>query len=99
MFLLIPFILFPSWFCLPVCFGLSCIDVFAEETVWASCEVTGRVALVSLWSPHLSATEGASAQRETGTCFCVSLGGEKHTGGGRESGSDAWKQYMRRSTW
>lgn len=27
------------------------------------------------------------------------LGGEKHTGGGRESGSDSWKQYMRRSTW
>lgn len=27
------------------------------------------------------------------------VGGEKHTGGGRESGSDAWKQYMRRSTW
>ncbi|KAK2559213.1 Alpha-aminoadipic semialdehyde dehydrogenase [Acropora cervicornis] len=25
--------------------------------------------------------------------------GEKHTGGGRESGSDAWKAYMRRSTW
>uniref|UniRef100_A0A8C9H552 Aldehyde dehydrogenase domain-containing protein n=1 Tax=Piliocolobus tephrosceles TaxID=591936 RepID=A0A8C9H552_9PRIM len=25
-------------------------------------------------------------------------GGEKHTGGGRESGSDAWKHYMRRST-
>lgn len=26
-------------------------------------------------------------------------GGEKETGGGRESGSDSWKQYMRRSTW
>uniref|UniRef100_A0A2K6RB85 aldehyde dehydrogenase (NAD(+)) n=1 Tax=Rhinopithecus roxellana TaxID=61622 RepID=A0A2K6RB85_RHIRO len=26
------------------------------------------------------------------------FGGEKHTGGGRESGSDAWKHYMRRST-
>jgi aldehyde dehydrogenase family 7 protein A1 len=26
------------------------------------------------------------------------FGGEKETGGGRESGSDAWKQYMRRST-
>lgn len=26
------------------------------------------------------------------------FGGNKHTGGGRESGSDAWKQYMRRST-
>jgi aldehyde dehydrogenase (NAD+) len=26
------------------------------------------------------------------------LGGEKETGGGRESGSDAWKGYMRRQT-
>src|SRR5699024_7760147 len=26
------------------------------------------------------------------------FGGEKATGGGRESGSDAWKAYMRRST-
>ncbi|KAK2095527.1 Alpha-aminoadipic semialdehyde dehydrogenase [Saguinus oedipus] len=31
---------------------------------------------------------------DTGGAF----GGEKHTGGGGESGSDAWKQYMRRST-
>jgi aldehyde dehydrogenase (NAD+) len=26
------------------------------------------------------------------------FGGEKATGGGRESGSDAWKGYMRRMT-
>ncbi|MFZ9035111.1 MAG: aldehyde dehydrogenase family protein [Francisellaceae bacterium] len=26
------------------------------------------------------------------------FGGEKHTGGGREAGSDAWKTYMRRQT-
>jgi aldehyde dehydrogenase (NAD+) len=26
------------------------------------------------------------------------FGGEKDTGGGRESGSDAWKTYMRRAT-
>jgi aldehyde dehydrogenase (NAD+) len=26
------------------------------------------------------------------------FGGEKETGGGRESGSDAWKSYMRRAT-
>jgi aldehyde dehydrogenase (NAD+) len=26
------------------------------------------------------------------------FGGEKQTGGGRESGSDCWKQYMRRQT-
>ena len=28
----------------------------------------------------------------------VAFGGEKETGGGRESGSDSWKQYMRRQT-
>ena len=26
------------------------------------------------------------------------FGGEKETGGGRESGSDSWKAYMRRAT-
>jgi aldehyde dehydrogenase (NAD+) len=26
------------------------------------------------------------------------FGGEKETGGGRESGSDSWKQYMRQVT-
>jgi aldehyde dehydrogenase (NAD+) len=26
------------------------------------------------------------------------FGGEKETGGGREAGSDAWKNYMRRVT-
>ncbi|MBL8866436.1 MAG: aldehyde dehydrogenase family protein, partial [Planctomycetia bacterium] len=26
------------------------------------------------------------------------FGGEKETGGGRESGSDSWKTYMRRAT-
>ena len=26
------------------------------------------------------------------------FGGEKETGGGREAGSDAWKNYMRRAT-
>ena len=31
---------------------------------------------------------------ESGGAF----GSDKHTGGGRESGSDTWKQYMRRST-
>ena len=28
----------------------------------------------------------------------AAFGGEKDTGGGRESGSDAWKAYMRRAT-
>ena len=35
-----------------------------------------------------------SSGAEIGGAF----GGEKETGGGRESGSDAWKGYMRRQT-
>jgi aldehyde dehydrogenase (NAD+) len=35
-----------------------------------------------------------SSGAEIGGAF----GGEKETGGGRESGSDAWKAYMRRVT-
>ena len=31
--------------------------------------------------------------------YILIIGGEKATGGGRQAGSDAWKQYMRRSTW
>ncbi len=33
-----------------------------------------------------------------GAICCGAFGGEKETGGGRESGSDAWKAYMRRQT-
>ena len=34
----------------------------------------------------------------TGAEIGGAFGGEKETGGGRESGSDAWKGYMRRQT-
>jgi aldehyde dehydrogenase (NAD+) len=34
----------------------------------------------------------------TGAEIGGAFGGEKDTGGGREAGSDAWKQYMRRQT-
>ena len=34
----------------------------------------------------------------SGAEICGAFGGEKETGGGRESGSDAWKAYMRRQT-
>ncbi|KAL8542293.1 hypothetical protein ACS0TY_003235 [Phlomoides rotata] len=34
-----------------------------------------------------------------GAEICGAFGGEKATGGGREAGSDSWKQYMRRSIW
>jgi aldehyde dehydrogenase (NAD+) len=35
---------------------------------------------------------------ELGAEIGGAFGGEKETGGGRESGSDAWKVYMRRQT-
>lgn len=34
----------------------------------------------------------------SGAEIAGAFGGEKETGGGRESGSDSWKQYMRRAT-
>ena len=34
----------------------------------------------------------------TGAEIGGAFGGEKETGGGRESGSDSWKAYMRRAT-
>jgi len=37
---------------------------------------------------------GSTSGAEIGLGF----GGEKETGGGREAGSDSWKQYMRRVT-
>jgi acyl-CoA reductase-like NAD-dependent aldehyde dehydrogenase len=46
---------------------------------------------LNLIDPNINiGTSGA----EIGGAF----GGEKETGGGRESGSDAWKAYMRRQT-
>ena len=49
------------------------------------------------------AVEGFAPLHRALPCLVVSeiggaFGGEKDTGGGRESGSDSWKQYMRRST-
>ena len=43
---------------------------------------------------EVSSDESGTSGAEIGGAF----GGEKDTGGGRESGSDAWKAYMRRQT-
>jgi hypothetical protein len=42
----------------------------------------------------LQKERGEKIAAEIGGAF----GGEKETGGGRESGSDSWKAYMRRQT-
>jgi aldehyde dehydrogenase (NAD+) len=56
----------------------------AAETFLSACGSDCGIANVNI------GTSGA----EIGGAF----GGEKETGGGRESGSDAWKAYMRRQT-
>ena len=38
----------------------------------------------------------AKRSRPSGAEIGGAFGGEKETGGGRESGSDAWRAYMRR---
>ena len=43
---------------------------------------------------HVVDVDNGDSGAEIGGAF----GGEKETGGGRESGSDAWKAYMRRQT-
>ena len=47
----------------------------------------GLVAALSWYEYQISGAEIGGA-----------FGGEKETGGGRESGSDSWKAYMRRVT-
>ena len=65
----------------------------------------------SIFGNDLSARSSASSRRDGSDCGIANVnmgpsgaeiggafGGEKETGGGRESGSDAWKGYMRRQT-
>ena len=65
-----------------------------------------RVLTVALWMwifpPQAQVLISTHIQTSSLSNFFLSeiggaFGGEKATGGGRESGSDAWKQYMRRS--
>ena len=57
----------------------------------------GKISLTNAWLSHDSSIVPSSLlPSQSSSCF---QGGEKATGGGRESGSDAWKSYMRRSTW
>jgi aldehyde dehydrogenase (NAD+) len=53
------------------------------------------------WFMSAAGSDCGIANVNTGTSGAEiggAFGGEKQTGGGRESGSDCWKQYMRRQT-
>jgi len=68
--------------------GLSSA-IFTEHMREAEAFLSGRGSDCGIANVNIG-TSGA----EIGGAF----GGEKETGGGRESGSDAWKAYMRRQT-
>ena len=68
--------------------GLSS-SIFTENVREAEIFLSGRGSDCGIANVNIG-TSGA----EIGGAF----GGEKETGGGRESGSDAWKAYMRRQT-
>jgi aldehyde dehydrogenase (NAD+) len=68
--------------------GLSSA-IFTEHVREAEAFLSGRGSDCGIANVHIG-TSGA----EIGGAF----GGEKETGGGRESGSDSWKVYMRRQT-
>lgn len=67
---------------------------------WLGCGNVSITVCNSLYRPLGSDTGLVNVNTGTsGAEIGGAFGGEKYTGGGRESGSDAWKQYMRRSTW
>lgn len=68
--------------------GLSA-SIFTTDQAEAEIFLSSRGSDCGITNVNLG-TSGA----EIGGAF----GGEKETGGGRESGSDAWKSYMRRAT-
>jgi aldehyde dehydrogenase (NAD+) len=68
--------------------GLSSA-IFTNNLLWAEAFLSASGSDCGIANVNIG-TSGA----EIGFAF----GGEKETGGGRESGSDAWKAYMRRQT-
>jgi len=78
-------------------FGVAAAKSKADTVTGAVADIAAQLpsdglAMVLIFlSPHYDPHHFIA---EIGGAF----GGEKETGGGRESGSDAWKAYMRRAT-
>ena len=76
--------------CVMLCINMTKSAGLCYKFVAPCCRVRGRVfECVAKDDVHVS-----KLMLVIGGAF----GGEKETGGGRESGSDAWKVYMRRQT-
>ena len=66
----------------------------------SSCIFTSDVGVAELFTSSVGSDCGIANVNigPSGAEIGGAFGGEKETGGGRESGSDAWKSYMRRAT-
>jgi aldehyde dehydrogenase (NAD+) len=91
----------------PILYLMECADV--EEAIHIQNDVTQGLSS-SIFTRNLLAAETFLSARgsdcgianvnigTSGAEIGGAFGGEKATGGGREAGSDSWKQYMRRQT-
>ena len=88
-----------------------CDEIRRRSMRRSRCTTTCRRACRPRSSPPICARPSASCRPTGSDCGIANVnigpsgaeiggafGGEKETGGGRESGSDAWKAYMRRAT-
>ena len=75
---------------------ISCLPKDADNlyVVLSAREINKNIKIISRANFSTVVPKLKLAGAEIGGAF----GGEKETGGGRESGSDAWKVYMRRQT-
>ena len=78
-------------------------EIFEADILRPALEADGLARVQALAERFLSAagSDCGIANVNIGTSGAEiggAFGGEKETGGGRESGSDAWKAYMRRQT-
>ncbi|KAL2933132.1 Aldehyde dehydrogenase family 7 member B4 [Bienertia sinuspersici] len=87
-----------STYLVELCFPESC---FCKLLVLSSSIFTQRPEAIFRWiGPSGSDCGIVNVNIPTnGAEIGGAFGGEKATGGGREAGSDSWKQYMRRATW
>ena len=76
---------------------LAVAGAASHSSMWSKLPAT----MASRSRPAYSRSDCGIANLNIGTSGAEiggAFGGEKETGGGRESGSDAWRNYMRRST-
>src|ERR1035437_6119531 len=73
------------------------LDQYRAQVIRAR-EALGEIRLVTTDEVLTELLDGLAQRGTSGAEIGGAFGGEKDTGGGRQSGSDSWKAYMRRQT-